>query len=62
MKDEMIKYLKSELLEKETIYKKIEIQRVALHDQVKYLDQQKKYLDEDIGKLKMALSYFGIVK
>ena len=62
MKDKMIEYLKSELLKKETIYKKIEIERVTLNDRVKQLDQTKKYLDEDINKLKMALSYFGINK
>ena len=62
MKDKMIEYLKSELKDKEIIYKKIEVERITLNDRVKQLDQQKKYLDEDMNKLKMALSYFEIKK
>lgn len=62
MKDEIISYLKDELKNKEAIYKTIEIERVTLNDKVKYLDQQKKFLDEDINRLKTALAYFGIVK
>lgn len=62
MKNELIEYLKKELLEQESIYKKIEIERVALNDKVKYLDQQKKFLNEKITQLKTALAYFGILK